>query len=269
LEDAPDAQPLPDPRRASHLGEPGGGRVEFRQVSFRYQPDRPVLHDLSFVAEPGQMIALVGQTGSGKSTVTHLLGKLYLPASGRILIDNRDVLTLTSTSLHQQMAFITQSNFLFTGTILDNIRFGRPEATDAEIIAVCERLGCREVIEGLPRGFETLTGERGLSLSLGQRQLVCFARALAANPRILVLDEATSSLDAFTEARLQKALATLLVGRTSFVVAHRLSTIVRADQILVLERGRLVESGNHASLLARRGHYERLYHQLVVGEERA
>lgn len=260
-EDAPDARPLP----AARAGAPGA-RVEFRQVHFAYRPGTPVLHDLSFSAEPGQTVALIGPTGSGKSTVTQLIGKLQLPAAGSILVDGHDLLAITGESLHGQMGFVTQSNYLFTGTILDNIRFGRENATDTEIVSVCDRLACRDMLESLPAGFQTVVGERGLGLSLGQRQLVCFARALIADPRILILDEATSSIDAFTEARLQRALATLLAGRTSFVVAHRLSTIVGADQILVLDHGRLVETGTHASLLSRDGHYASLHRQFGAGD---
>lgn len=265
--DDPAAVELPDPRRSSPAGTPTGARVEFRRVCFGYDPERPVLHDVSFVAESGSMVALVGATGSGKSTITHLVGKMYMPTSGTVLVDEREIGSITGDSLHRQMGFVTQSNFLFTGTILDNIRFGRPEASEAEVLEVCERLACRDLIEALPHGFRTEVGERGASISLGQRQLICFARALIADPRILVLDEATSAIDAITEARLQKALATLLAGRTSIVVAHRLSTIVRADRILVLRDGGLVEQGTHPELLGRNGIYASLYRQFVAGED--
>jgi len=266
--DPPEADALPDPRRGKADAGPSGARVEFRDVHFGYEPDKPVLHGISFRAEAGQTVALVGHTGSGKSTIINLLGKFYLASRGDIFIDGHEARTITAPSLHGQMSFVMQSNFLFTGTIFDNIRFGRPSATDDEVRAVCERLGCRDLIEALPQGFATKVGERGTGISLGQRQLICFARALIADPRILVLDEATSAIDAMTEARLQSAVATLLLGRTSFVVAHRLSTIVRADQILVLDHGRLVEQGRHAALVEQGGVYARLYRQFAsVNEE--
>ena len=243
--DSPTAQPLP----------PLAGRVEFDQVTFGYQPDRPVLHEISFTAEAGQTVALVGHTGSGKTTIISLLAKFYLPTAGRVRVDGHDLLDVTAPSLHQQMGLVLQNNFLFTGTLADNIRVGRPGATLDEIRDAARQLDCLDLFDNLPEGFETLVGERGAKLSLGQRQLVCFARAMLANPRILVLDEATSAIDIVTEVRLQRALRKLLTGRTSFVVAHRLSTIRDADLVLVLDQGRLVERGTHTQLLALGGHY--------------
>jgi len=251
--DAPAAVSLP----------PIQGRVEFRDVSFGYVPDRLALREVNFVVEPGQTIALVGHTGSGKSSIINLLTKFYLPNTGVVLIDGHDLSGVTGASLHRQMSLVNQANFLFSGTVRDNIHFGRPTATDDEITAVCRQLDFLDLIEALPNGFNTPVGERGASLSLGQRQLVCFARALLANPRILILDEATSSVDTITEVRIQKALATLLKGRTSFVVAHRLSTIREADLILVLDQGRIIERGTHDGLLAAAGTYAGLYAQFT------
>lgn len=260
--DAPDAAALPDVRQAMPSGVVGA-RVEFDHVSFGYTPERRVLHGISFTAEPGQSIALVGHTGSGKSSIINLVAKFYLPTDGEVRIDGREIRTLTSQSLHRQMGMVQQQNFLFSGTLMDNIRMARPEATDDEVRAAAARLDCLDILEALPRGLLTEVGERGAGLSVGQRQLVCFTRALLADPRILILDEATSSIDALTEARLQKALRTLLVGRTSFVVAHRLSTIRSADQVLVLDDGRIIERGTHDQLLSLKGHYAALYQQFV------
>jgi ABC-type multidrug transport system fused ATPase/permease subunit len=267
-EDAADAEDLPDPRRVAG-GDPAarGARVEFRGVSFGYDPAQPVLHDLNFMAAPGQAVALVGHTGSGKSSIINLVTKFYLPNRGEVLVDGREIRTLTSSSLHRQMGIVPQQNFLFSGTILDNIRLSRPEATDEEVRAAAGQLDCLDLLEALPRGLRTEVGERGAGLSLGQRQLVCFARALLANPRVVILDEATSSVDALTEDRLQRALALLLHGRTSFIVAHRLSTIRQAEQVLVLDQGRIIERGRHPELLAAGGHYAALYQQFVRMEE--
>jgi ATP-binding cassette subfamily B protein len=224
------------------------GRVEFCDVSFSYVPDRPVLHGVSFEARPGQMIALVGQSGGGKSTIVNLISKFYLPDSGQVLIDGRDILKITSDSLHAHMGTVQQQNFLFSGTVMDNIRLGKPTASDEEVYQAARDLDCFDLIDALPEGFNTIVGERGAGLSLGQRQLVCFTRAMLANPRILILDEATSSIDAMTEARIQEALTRLFAGRTSFVVAHRLSTIRHADRVLVIEDGRIVDSGKYDEL---------------------
>ncbi len=252
-QDAPDAEPV------TRLE----GRVEFEHVTFEYDPGRPVLHDVCFVARPGETIALVGHTGSGKTSIINLLAKFYLPTSGRVLIDGRDLNRLQSESLHRQFGLVLQQNFLFMGTVADNIRFSKPDATTNELRDVCRRLDCLDLIESLPQGFDTLVGERGGQLSHGERQMVCFARALLADPRLLILDEATSSIDPQTEVRLQKALSVLLSGRTSFVVAHRLSTIRHADQVLVLDHGHLVEHGTHQELIAAEGQYARLYERFA------
>jgi ATP-binding cassette subfamily B protein len=239
------------------------GRVEFEDVSFAYDPGRFVLHDIRFVVEPGQTVALVGHTGSGKTSIINLVSKFYLPTTGRVLIDGHDMTRLSGDSLHHRMGIVLQQNFLFYGTVAENIRVGKPAASDDEIRDVLRRLDCEDLLAALPHGIDTQVGERGVTLSAGQRQLICFARALLADPRILILDEATSSIDSRTEARLQAALATLLRGRTSFVVAHRLSTIRNADLVLVLDHGRIVERGRHAELLRVGGVYAGLYRRFV------
>ena len=257
--DAPAAKPLPPIR----------GRVEFEDVQFEYERGRPVLADITFLAEAGQTVALVGHTGSGKTTLVGLLQKLYLPTRGRVLVDGHDLLEVTSDSLHSQMGSVQQNNFLFAGSISDNIRFARPEASEADVRATLRALDCLDLVEALPGGLGTQVGEKSAALSLGQRQVICFARALLADPRIVVLDEATSAIDSVTESRLQGALEVLLRERTAFVVAHRLSTIRKAGLVLVMDQGRIVERGTHETLLAAGGVYAQLHEEFIRGGRRS
>ncbi|MGE5610226.1 MAG: ABC transporter ATP-binding protein [Bacillota bacterium] len=253
VKDLPDAKPLP--RIVGH--------VKFEHVTFGYKPERPVLHDISFEAHPGQMVALVGHTGSGKSSIISLLARFYQPQGGRILIDGQEIRCVTGQSLHKQMGLVLQANYLFTGTVMENIRYVRPEASEEEVINAAKAIGSHEIILQLQNGYETEVGERGGNMSLGQRQLICFTRAFLADPRIFMLDEATSSVDTETELQVQRSLEKLLEGRTTFIVAHRLSTILRADCILVIDQGRIIERGTHRELLQINGHYAHLYKQFV------
>jgi len=239
------------------------GRVEFRDLGFAYTPGTPVLHNINFLAEPGQTVALVGHTGSGKTSIINLLAKFYLPTEGQLLIDGVEIRKLRGDSLHQQLGIVLQQNFLFSGTVMDNIRMGKPGANDQQVIAAVRGLDCLDMVASMADGFNTQVGERGATLSLGERQLVCFARAMLADPRLMILDEATSAVDTLTELRLQRALLLLLKGRTSFVVAHRLSTIRHADVLLVLDHGRIIERGTHELLLANGGTYSNLYRQFI------
>jgi ATP-binding cassette subfamily B protein len=243
------------------------GEVRFEGVWFRYRPDGQwVLRDISFTASPGRTIALVGHTGAGKTTIVNLLLRFYDPERGRITVDGVDIRDLSSAELRSVIGFVQQDLFLFTGDILHNLTLDAPIPPDAARLAA-RRVGADRFIERLPAGYAHRLGERGRSLSVGERQLLSFARALALDPRILVLDEATSSVDAEAEAQIQLAIAELMAGRTSLVVAHRLSTILHADEILVLHHGEIRERGSHRELLAQRGLYERLYQLQLSGQE--
>ena len=235
------------------------GTVEFRDVHFAYQPDVPVLHGISFRAEPGTSTALVGPSGSGKSTLISLVAAFHRPTSGQILVDGQDLADLRLLDYRSHLGVVFQDNFLFDGTVLENIAYAAPDATAPEILRAAEIAHCDDFVRRLPKGYDTVVGERGVKLSGGERQRVAIARAILADPRILILDEATSSLDSESEALIQEGLAELMRGRTSFVIAHRLSTIRRADTILVLETGKIVEQGRHQELLALGGLYHSLY----------
>ncbi len=257
IEDAPDAIPMKDLRHPEK-GEKSG-QVVFDHVSFSYEKGKEVLHDVSFTVNPGESVALVGPTGAGKSTIVSLISRFYNLDSGRILIDGQDISKVTLESLRTQMGIMLQDSFIFSGTIADNIRYGRLDATEEEIRQAAETVCAGDFILHMKDGYNTEVKERGSLLSQGQKQLISFARTLLSDPAILVLDEATSSIDVQTEKALQKGLNAMLQGRTSFIIAHRLSTIIGCDKIMYIDNGGIVEAGTHEELLAKRGAYYKLY----------
>ncbi len=249
VDDAPDAIEMPEIK----------GSVEFKNVSFSYEEGKEVLHNVSFKVEPGESIALVGPTGAGKSTIVNLVSRFYNLDSGQVLIDGQDISKVTLKSLRSQMGIMLQDSFIFSGTIEDNIRYGKLDATKEEIIEASKKVCADDFISGFQDGYESEVHERGALLSQGQKQLVSFARTLLSDPAILVLDEATSSIDVQTETALQKGLDTMLVGRTSFIIAHRLSTIRNCTRIMFIDDGGIVEAGSHDELMAKKGAYYKLY----------
>lgn len=250
VQDKPGAQPL---------GPEDDGSVEFRNVTFGYAPKHPVLKDVSFRVNSGETVALVGPTGSGKSSAMALVHRFYDVQDGAVLVGGRDVREVTQDSLGRHIAMVLQEPYLFTGTVMENIRYSTQHASDEAVIEATKAVGAHDFVMGLPKGYETVLEERGSNLSLGQRQLLSFARALVADAKILVLDEATANIDSYTEMLIQKALQRLLQGRTGLVIAHRLATIRNADRIIVLQNGRLIEQGDHNALMTRQGLYSKLY----------
>ena len=249
VKDAPDAMDMP----------PITGKVEFKDVTFSYDDGHPILNKINFTANPGETFAIVGPTGAGKTTIVNLISRFYNVDSGEVLIDDIDISKVKIHSLRTQMGIMMQDSFIFSGTIMDNIRYGNMEASDEDVIRAAKTVCAHDFIMEMENGYMTEVNERGSRLSAGQRQLISFARALLADPKILILDEATSSIDTETERVLQKGLNELLKGRTSFIIAHRLSTIKNADCIMYVENGGIIERGTHDELLALKGKYYELY----------
>jgi ABC-type multidrug transport system fused ATPase/permease subunit len=252
IQDRPDAIELP----------PVKGEITFQNMSFGYEPAQDVLHDINLTVKPGEMVAIVGQTGSGKSSLVNLTARFYEAAKGSVTVDGYDVRAVTQQSLRKQIGIVPQDPMLFTGTVEENIKFGQLDATRAEVIEVAKAVGAHSFINRLDKGYDTLVGQRGVNLSAGQRQLICLTRAILADPRILILDEATSNVDTNTERIMQRALRKLTGGRTCLTIAHRLSTVTTADRIVVLDQGKIVEEGSHRELLEKQGLYYRMYQTL-------
>ena len=245
------------------------GHVVFENVSFGYDKDKLVLKNVSFEAKPRETLALLGSTGSGKSTIIKLISRFYEPQSGTIKIDGYDIRQVKQKSLRRQMGIVLQDTFLFTGTVMENIRYGKLDATDEEVINAAKLVGAHEFISKLPEGYNTKIGERGAGLSVGQKQLISFARALLRDPAILILDEATSSIDPYTDLLIRKAMRRLFKDRTSIVIAHRLSTVREADRIFVVDNGQIIEEGTHEELIKRGGLYKHLYEMQFKEPEKA
>jgi ABC-type multidrug transport system fused ATPase/permease subunit len=245
---------------------PVKGEIAFKDMSFAYEEGKDVLHDINLAIKPGETVAIVGQTGSGKSSLVSLTARFYEVEKGTVTIDGHDVRSVTQQSLRKQIGIVPQDPILFTGTIEENIKFGNPGATRESVIEVAKAVGAHHFINRLDKGYDTLVGQRGANLSAGQRQLICLARAILADPRILILDEATSNVDTNTERIMQRALRKLTKGRTCLTIAHRLSTVTKADRIIVMEHGRIVEEGSHKELLAKQGLYHRMYRTLNAPE---
>ena len=251
IKDREDVKELPDVK----------GEVCFEHVSFAYDdaPNQMVLNDVSFTISPGETIALVGPTGAGKTTIVNLISRFYEVTKGRVLVDGYDLRDVSILSLRKQMGVMTQDNFLFSGTVKDNIRYGRLDATDEEVVDAAKAVNAHAFIMQMEEGYDTIISERGAGLSIGQRQLLAFARTMVSMPKILILDEATSSIDTHTEHLVQQGIEALLKGRTSFVIAHRLSTIKKADRIFVIDHGTIMEEGSHSQLMKKKGAYYELY----------
>jgi ATP-binding cassette subfamily B protein len=262
---------VPDIQEKPEASDPGTirGDIVFENVSFRYEEGKPVLQDFNLCVKQGETIALVGPTGGGKSTIVNLLCRFYEPVNGRILINNQDYTDLTLHAIHSRLGMVLQTPHLFSGMVRENLRYGRLDATDAEIEEAAKLAGAHDFIVTLEKGYDENVGEGGSLLSVGQKQLISLARAVLARPEIFIMDEATSSVDTLTEALIQKGMETMMYGRTSFIIAHRLSTIKRADRILVIENGAIAEMGSHAELIRARGHYYRLYTQQFRKEREA
>ncbi|MSQ13587.1 MAG: ATP-binding cassette domain-containing protein [Dehalococcoidia bacterium] len=258
ITDAPGAPDLP----------PVAGRIEFQDVSLEYVPGRKALDGVSLMVEPWQLVALVGPSGAGKTSLTYLVLRLYDPTNGHILVDGRDIRTVTLDSLRQAIGVVTQETFLFHASVRENLRFAKSDATQTELEDACRAAFIHDFIASLPQGYDTMVGERGYRLSGGEKQRLTIARAMLKDPRIFLLDEATSSLDTHSERYIQSALIKLMAGRASIVIAHRLSTILAADVILYMERGQILERGTHDELLARGGLYARLYHEQLSNPSR-